>query len=264
MSKTIKCLLGIILLLAILVIWGALKPVDPPILVYHDINPHPINDMQVTPEKFKNDMLALKQSGYHPIFFSDLLLARANKKPLPAKPVIITFDDGYLSNYTYAYPILKELHFKATISIVVSMVGQSPWGTPHFSWAQAREMAASGLIQFGMHTYNLHGTEGVLPQKNEPAQAYRQRLTNDFNLATKLMTENLGVKPDIFCYPEGYYTNTAENLLHQLGYKITLSFSQGHWNGTYLLRRTVVKPNTGVKFAILKNRILAHQPIQVF
>ena len=66
--------------------------------------------------------------------------------PLPDKPILITFDDGYASNYMYAYPILKKLGMQATIFVITDRRGKTLSVNPHFSWNQAREMQDSGVI----------------------------------------------------------------------------------------------------------------------
>ena len=77
---------------------------------------------------------------------------------MPENPIAITFDDGYLSNYEIAYPILKELNIPATIFIVTSTVGldesSGKVSTPHFTWDQAREMQESGIIDIHSHSHS--------------------------------------------------------------------------------------------------------------
>ena len=79
------------------------------------------------------------------------------------KPVVITFDDGYLSNYQYAYPILKETGMVATIFVIGATVGNTEHYkntnypiTPHFTFQQGAEMVASGIISIQSHTYDMH------------------------------------------------------------------------------------------------------------
>jgi len=75
---------------------------------------------------------------------------------LPKKPLLITIDDGYANNYSLAYPILKEKGLRATIYIITSYRGKQPGVTRHFTWAEAKEMYDSGVINIESHTHDLH------------------------------------------------------------------------------------------------------------
>jgi hypothetical protein len=120
-----------------------------PIIMYHHIetDENKITSRTVSPEKLKKDLKQIKDLKYTTITFKDLSDYVATYKDLPDKPIIITFDDGYLSNYEYAYPILKELNMKATIFIVGIMAGKDNFNgkeaLPHFSYEQAKEMYES-------------------------------------------------------------------------------------------------------------------------
>ncbi len=99
-----------------------------PVLMYHHLQKEGTFDSKkyggviIDPERFEKQMLYLKAAGYHTITLEQLRDFVLYNKPLPPKPIVITFDDGYLSNYTYAYPILKKLGMKAEINIIVSYV----------------------------------------------------------------------------------------------------------------------------------------------
>ena len=108
------------------------------------------NDMTVTPGKFRADLETVLAMGYTPVLPRELAAGDA----LPEKPILITFDDGYRSNYDLVYPILREYGVKACISIIVLMPDLP---TDNFcTWNQLREMTASGLVEIGSHSYRLH------------------------------------------------------------------------------------------------------------
>lgn len=211
-----------------------------PVLMYHHIseNEQDWSGATISPEKFKEDMLYLKTLGFDTILPEDLVNFKEKGTPLPNQPILITFDDGYRSNYTHAFPILKELQMKAVINVIVSTVGRdtSLEGTPitpHFSWAEAKEMVDSGLIDIGHHTYNLHQPgdgkygKGISMLKDEPTEDYLARLKEDILLGEQAITEQLGKKPILFAYPYGVFTQESEDLLKTLGYKITLTVQDG-------------------------------------
>ena len=128
-----------------------------PVLLYHHIaeDTSEFDPMlAITPEAFREHIVRLLDDGYTPISYADYeaFLTDGN---LPDKPIIITLDDGYLSNYVYAYAVAKELNVKMTIFIVAETVGEEvSENLPHFTWEQAREMDESGLITIGSHTYS--------------------------------------------------------------------------------------------------------------
>ena len=118
-----------------------------PILTYHDLtrDPDDVDDMTVTDERFRLDMEFLKEFGYTPLLSADLVAIHKGAAAMPDKPVMITFDDGYWSNYSIAYPILQQTGMKAVISVIAhNMEGDAPVieDTPGEEAAEAEEPAA--------------------------------------------------------------------------------------------------------------------------
>lgn len=119
-----------------------------PVLMYHDFQENITKEQEsavVHPKLFEEQIKTLLKNGYIPVDFYDLLLYKQGKGGLPNKPFIITADDGYLSNYTTAYPILKKYNVPATFFVSTRYVGVNLY-SPHFTWEQAKEMEESGLI----------------------------------------------------------------------------------------------------------------------
>lgn len=214
-----------------------------PIITYHHIDPkaNKSNPSIVSPQKFKKDMLSLKQDGFETIFFKDIVNYNEGKQILPDKPVIITLDDGYLSNYEFAYPILKELNMKATISVIGSSVGHPGYNSrnkkifPHFTWKQAKEMYDSGLIDIQSHSFNMHKPseekypfrKGIFPKKGESTNDYVKFFKEDCIRQKELIESNVGNQVIAFSYPYGYYNPLSEKLLSDLGYKVTVTVDKG-------------------------------------
>jgi peptidoglycan/xylan/chitin deacetylase (PgdA/CDA1 family) len=132
--------------------------VQVPILMYHYIRVPPdsyANDrigwnLSTTPDDFKAQMNYLDEHGYHPITLTDLRGYLTGNRPLPDRPVVLTFDDGYADLYTQAFPVLKRHHFKAVTYIVSGFVGRAGVNVMP---DQLREMDAYG-IEIGAHTVN--------------------------------------------------------------------------------------------------------------
>jgi peptidoglycan/xylan/chitin deacetylase (PgdA/CDA1 family) len=215
-----------------------------PILIYHHIDddPYEPNSLITSPAKFRSDMEAVKAAGYNTVLIQDLIDYVDGKKTLPDNPVAITFDDGYLSNYEYAYPVLKELGMNATISIIGWSVGRNEHRIPgkqfypHFTWEQAREMQESGVIDIQNHSFDLHESSpddpsvrsGVLQMEGESNGAYSEAFAKDVSYLASLIEEEIpNHEVNIFTYPFGYYSHLSEQILMDKGYRSTLSTTPG-------------------------------------
>lgn len=213
---------------------NGLESVTVPILLYHHISNQP---GFTTPDKFRSDMEALKRAGFNTIFYSELNDYVANGKPLPKKPVIISFDDGYYSNYQYAYPVLKDLGMKAEISIIGCWVGikQMQGVIPHFSWSEANEMQDTNNVHIESHSYRMHDYDpsgrvtryGVMKRPDENYEQYIRALVSDTRIITAMIQQNMDSVPLAYTYPNGFSNPLSEKLLHALGYKVTLTTKVG-------------------------------------
>ena len=125
--------------------------------MYHKIkdqveNTEEDQSMSVSTANFEAQLKALLEAGYTPINFKQLKDYLEGTSGLPKRPILITTDDGYLCNYTKAYPILKKYNAQATFFVTSLYVGVTN-EHEHFTWEQAKEMEASGLIDIQSHTH---------------------------------------------------------------------------------------------------------------
>lgn len=210
-----------------------------PVLMFHHLSDTVENPWTLTPDTFERDLRLLQEQQYEPISMKQLVDFVYQGKALPDKPVCITFDDGYESNYTIAYPLLKKYHMKATIFAIGSYVGHTTYKNtnqpinPHFSYAQAVEMMHSGLIDVQSHTYDMHQSaqfeqqrpvrESILPLKTESNLQYRQDLYADSQVYQKEYRKHTGKTLYVLAYPKGAYTPYTEQIFHKLGYAITFT-----------------------------------------
>ena len=201
------------------------------------------NSEMVSPEQFEAQIRALSEAGYTGVSFDELQAYVLRGEPLPEKPVVITFDDGYRSNYTLAYPILQKYSMKATIFAIGVSFGTDHYKdtdyaiTPHFGAAEAAEMTASGLISIQSHTYDMHQwppyetgsavRENILQLSSESEEAYVQALTEDFTRSRALLEDATGRPVDVLAYPAGQYSTLAQVTLQSLGVHVTLSTNPG-------------------------------------
>jgi peptidoglycan/xylan/chitin deacetylase (PgdA/CDA1 family) len=202
-----------------------------PIVLYHYIRDVPKYpdvlgyNLSTTVETFKAEMDWLAANDYHPVTMEDLSAYFTENRPLPGKPVVLTFDDGYLDLYTTAFPILQAHGFKAVAYIVTGFVNQPRYVTS----AMIQEMDASG-IEIASHTVthpNLARTPPLLI-------AYQVQ-------ASKSWLEQLLGKPVVdFAYPSGKFSVAAEDALAHAGYStaVTEQLSTYHaWASRFLWAR---------------------------
>lgn len=209
-----------------------------PVVMYHGILPQPNRQGRyiISPALFEQDLAYIRQAGYTTVTVADLLSFVDKGTPLPDKPIMLTFDDGYYNNYRYAYPLLKQHGLKAVISPVVAW---SEWYSDHpeeanreiyshITWDQIREMAQSGVIEIQNHSYDLHHNDkgerhGTAKLAGETVEAYRGLLREDVGIAQRLLTGKTGVTPTAFTYPFGAMSAEAQAVLEELGFRASFS-----------------------------------------
>ena len=133
-----------------------------PVLNYHQINDWADNALTVHTDQFDAQMKYLADNGYTAITPAEMLDAWENHTELPEKPVIITFDDGYVDNYRNAFPILQKYNLKGTIFLISDYVSTYP---NYLTWAQTEEMQESGLIDFESHTLSHMQLDSTSPEE---------------------------------------------------------------------------------------------------
>jgi peptidoglycan/xylan/chitin deacetylase (PgdA/CDA1 family) len=226
------------------------------ILSYHDIAAHPgqlIDDYAITVDQLAAQFSWLKQQGYTVVRLDDVLAASRGERALPAKAVMLTFDDGLASVHRYALPLLKVFNYPA----MVALMGR--WLTDEFDWpltygstklernhflsrAQLRELAASGLVEFASHSYDLHhGVQGndaghMQPaattrkwsvdagQREETAQ-YQARLERDLKRSVALIKELTGQTARVMVWPYGEYSGPGLRAAAAAGMPLSMGLS---------------------------------------
>ncbi len=273
MTIRFPALFGMFLLCLFSTSGQASAPANLTILSYHEIAERKdalVPEYAVTPTNFIRQMDWLKNNGYHFVSMNDVLADRAGKSHLPEKAVLITFDDGYRSVYTYAFPILKMFQAPAVIALVGSWLEEK--GTVDFdgrtiprsellSWPDIHDMTNSGLIEIASHTHSLH--QGIIanPQGNkEPAAtarryltdsqkyedeiSYRKRIIADLKTNNAVLRQHTGNSPRIIVWPYGRYNTTVRDAAIQLGMPIGLTLDDGANSintPLYGLRRVLVE-----------------------
>jgi peptidoglycan/xylan/chitin deacetylase (PgdA/CDA1 family) len=211
-----------------------------PILMYHYISIPPEDadvyrvDLSVEPDTFLEQMTYLAENGYTTIDLYDLSRAITNKQELPEKPVILTFDDGYLDNYHNAFPILQAFGFKGTFFIVTEFIDMGREG--YLTWEMVTEMAAAGN-RFEPHSRTHPDLTG-----QEKEILIWQTLGPQETIA-----HHVGYTPRYFGYPSGRYDATVIGVLQALDFWGAVTTVGGKWHGfddRYEWSRLRIRHNT--------------------
>lgn len=227
------------------------------VLCYHDVQ----EDVRVKPDPFAVDTAQLvaqfawlKENGFHVIGVDDILAARAGKRALPDKAVLLSFDDGYRSTYTRVYPLLKLFNYRAVVALsghwldapegaTVEYDGRQVPRGEFLSWEQLAEMTASGLIEVASHSYDLHRGIPANPQGNlipsavtyrfdaasgyEDERAHVLRVRADLARNSALIKAKTGRAPRVMVWPYGQASGQAIDIARELGMAVTMNLDGG-------------------------------------
>lgn len=213
-----------------------------PILVYHYIgnNPNPKdlarNTLSVPPDKFEAEMDYLAKNGYTPITLDTLFAIFHGQAASPAKPVVITFDDGYIDFYTTAFPILKRFNFHAVAFIPSGLIGSGFY----MNWNQIKEIQGSGLVNFEGHSVS-HANLSLLNSD----KAYKE-LSDGKNV----LNSQTGYPVNFIAYPYGAGNGYVQALAQKAGFVGGL----GMWYGKA----------TGISMNMPRIRITGQMDLKTF
>ena len=203
----------------------------------------------INQDNLRKDFEYLKNNGYNVISCQSLIEHVDNGVALPDKAVILTFDDGYLNNITYALPLLEEFGYSGLFSVVGDYTafdknGKGSGDFIYFGWDDIAQVADNANVEIGLHSYSMHNTRprlGVSQLKSESDEEYKQTFASDTQKLVDKLGE-LGVTSNIYAYPYGKYTKISESVLKDKGVVMTLTCNEGinHIYGRrslYLLKR---------------------------
>ncbi|MBI4636351.1 MAG: polysaccharide deacetylase family protein [Candidatus Rokubacteria bacterium] len=182
-----------------------------PVLVYHDIGREARGRLLIAARTFEEQMRFLKSNGYRVVSLREFYEFIALKRQMPRKAVVLTFDDGYKSFLQYAYPVLKELGFSATLFVYTDYVGA---GRNALGWDELRKLAAEGF-QIEGHT-KTHSDLRRRP--NEPEAEHLKRLRAEMEIPQKLFRERLGEPGQFLAYPYGATDDAVIERVRESGY----------------------------------------------
>lgn len=220
-----------------------------PVLLYHHILPQEDidkygwenNDSVISLEKFQEQMKYLKENNYYTATLKEVEQFVKGERKLPRKTVVITFDDGYLSNLVHAYPIMKEYGYKGTIFVIGDSELREkeeydPVTTQRIYIPEAEQYG--DVFEYGCHTYNLHTMVD--------GQAMLEVLDKE-NIKEDLQKSKSLLNAKAIAYPFGKYNETTIEAVKELGYRLGFTVKSGYIKmgiGQYELPRFVINPRT--------------------
>ncbi|MFJ5968842.1 polysaccharide deacetylase family protein [Streptomyces sp. NPDC093060] len=217
-----------------------------PILMYHAVASAP-NDatraLSVAPEAFAEQMALIGDLGLTPVTTADLAARWRSGRPLPERPVLITFDDGYEGIHRHALPVLAKHGFPATLFVSTGWIrGAYDTGgslDAMLDWQQVRDLADTG-VEIGGHSHS-HPQLDQLDDAGLRAELVR---------STEIVTGELGTRPVSFAYPYGYSSRRVRTAVREAGYAQALAVGNGlarRRQGPYALQRVTVRRGTDVE-----------------
>jgi peptidoglycan/xylan/chitin deacetylase (PgdA/CDA1 family) len=187
-----------------------------PVLVYHNLAPQARGRLVMAASTFAQQMRYLKSAGYRVVSLEALLAYVALGRQLPGRSVVLTFDDGYKSFLQYAYPILKQHGFTATLFIYTDYVGSS---ANALDWDALRRVADEGF-SIGAHS-KTHSDLRRRP--GETAEAFAQRMQAELAQPLQLFRARLGREPRVLAYPYGAHDEDVADKVQEYGYAAAFS-----------------------------------------
>lgn len=224
------------------------------VLSYHDIRDDVApkgdpDDFAISTANFVAHLDWLRAHGYVPVSVQAVIDARAGRRPLPDKAVLLTFDDGLRSVYTHAFPLLRAYGYPALVAPVTAWTDLPADGTVDYgprllrqgdfaTWTQLKEMQGSGLVEIGSHSRDLHhGVPGNRQGNQMPAavtrtwdakrgyeseDAYLARIQADLRASADTIQRNTGRAPRVIVWPYAAYNRPLQEMARSMG--MTLSF----------------------------------------
>lgn len=209
------------------------KASHPGILMYHRVVPDSTGDnptWNVTPERFRDQLQGLLSSGYQAWSLSQLLDAFRSETEIPNNVFVVTFDDGYANNHSYALPILQELNVPATIFLATGYLDSTEpfpfddW--PHkgssevhpdtwraLTLPECHELLASGLIEFGSHTHTHEDFRNRPDEYRENVRTSIEFMQREFGIERPTLSLPYGIIDEGFAGPDFFYTAAEERAI---------------------------------------------------
>ncbi|MFQ5680788.1 MAG: polysaccharide deacetylase family protein [Candidatus Omnitrophota bacterium] len=210
-----------------------------PVLMYHRVDGQQslVSKLAVSPRAFERQMRFFSRHRYNVISLKNAVGLLKDGEKIPAKTVVITFDDGYEDNYSTAFPILKKYNIPATIFVIVDFIGHKGY----LNEQELRELAAHPLITIASHTLS-HRVLTELSPRERKDEIYR---------SGRLLEKKIGRSVELFSYPLGAFDPAARRMVISAGYLGAVATNPGKdypRHDIYALKRLRISENCGNMF----------------
>ena len=186
------------------------------VLCYHRFEDKPKDSLAIKPSDFEAQMQSLKDNGITVIPMADFLAWRRGEKSIPAKSAVVSIDDGYISGYAVAWPILKKFGYPFTMFIYTDYVKGGPKsGGQSITWEQLAEMRDAG-VDIQSHTVS-HSSLNA--RKGKTDEQYLAWLKNEISGSKELLEQHLGIQIKAIAYPYGLHNDPVREAVKQAGYE---------------------------------------------
>ena len=212
---------------------------DVPILTYHQVRPITDSDDEryrrfiTSPEEFERQMQFIKEEGYSVVSLEDVAEHLASNTPLHGKNIALTFDDGYKSQYTFAFPILQKFGYTGTFFIYTNAIENL---SASMTWEEIVDLDKHGMT-IGAHTRSHAMLTNISDKKI---------LFDEIEGSKDDIQAHLQKSIDLFAYPFGAYNNQISAEVLQEGFVGAVSVNMGHLQTKqirYALKRYNVNDN---------------------
>jgi len=193
--------------------------------------------MTVSAADFAAQLDWLARNDFHVLKLADLEAWLNGERPLPARSVVITADDGYVSFYKHAFPLLKRHGFAATLFIYTDFIGAGD----AVDWREMKEMVDSGLVDVQAHSRTHRNL--IDRFSGESDERYQQILEGETRGARELLERKLGNPQRHYAYPYGDANQTVLDLLARQGVALGVTVTPGgnpFFAQALMLRRTMI------------------------
>lgn len=212
-----------------------------PVLMYHHFAQESPYGTIVSFDKFREQMTAVRDAGYHAVTIPQIIDYVENETPLPEKPILITMDDGYTSNLVSAAPVLEELGLCATVFVIGINEGEEiyvhngePLSPPRFSYEEAAPWVEKGVVDVQSHTFDMHqlasygysGRDGMLAMDGESGEDYRRALLADLEQFRQRRAGRAATDFIALAFPFGYYDRELDDILAAEGIEVTFTIDE--------------------------------------